>query len=209
MSRRDRTTLLGLIAAIMAGAMIGITTAPERRLPPPPAAGQASFVPGFTVTAPPVHTPLATFTPGGERTATTGAIPTEQLPQVRFTARSTTGTSVAVLPVEVPPAAEYGVGLSGRRSLSGRGMLFYFPDGKGTTGFWMKNTHIDLDIAFIDASMTVISVLQMQAETETVHIPGVPYLAAIEAPKGYYATAGIGVGARVEFLFDVDGLTRR
>jgi len=209
MSRRDCTTLMGLVAAIVAGAVIGVATAPRRTLTPPTAAGQPSFVPVFTVTAPPVQTPLPTFTPGPEPTATTGALPTDQLPQARFTAVSASGTSVTVLPVEVPPSSEYGVGLSGRRSLSGRGMLFYFPDGKGTSGFWMKNTHVDLDVAFIDTSMTVIAVLQMQADTETVHRPGVPYLAAIEAPRGYYAAAGIGAGARVEFLFDVDGLTRR
>ncbi len=88
-------------------------------------------------------------------------------------------------------------------------MLFYYPDGKATSGFWMKNTHIDLDIAFVDASMTVVAVLQMKADTETVHRPSVPYLAAIEAPIGFYASAGVREGAKVQFLFDVAAATRQ
>ncbi len=32
--------------------------------------------------------------------------------------------------------------------------------------------------------------------------------AAIEAPKGYFQSVGIGAGARVEFLFDVSALLK-
>jgi uncharacterized membrane protein (UPF0127 family) len=124
---------------------------------------------------------------------------------VRFTSAS--GASVA-LPVEVPPASEYGIGLSGRRTLDGRGMLFYYPDGKGNSGFWMKDTHIDLEIAFVDTSMRVIAVLTMRAHTDTVHRPNQPYLAAIEAPVGYFSRSGVGAGAKVEFLFDVASLVK-
>lgn len=208
MTSRDRLTLLVLAAILTVGAVVGIVTAlrgaPEtvKGLVPPP-----DFTPGYAVAPPGLPTsrgtPLPTLTPGPEPTAISGSLPTEHLPVIRFTAANS-----VILLVEVPPTSEYGIGLSGRRAFAGRGMLFYFPDGKTTTGFWMKDTHIDLDIAFVDTSMKVIAVLQMQADTETVHRPNAPYLAAIEAPKGYFQSVGIGAGARVEFLFDVSALLK-
>ena len=75
-------------------------------------------------------------------------------------------------------------------------MLFSFPDG-ANTGFWMKGTHIDLDIAFIDSSMVVTHITTMRANTLDIHRPPAPYIAAIEAPAGWYASSGIAVGAQV------------
>lgn len=199
---------------IVVGAALGVLSAPRGDAAPagsisPAASSPPGFsTPGFTVPPAATPPPLATFTPGPEPTATSGAIPTEQLPQVRFTLPGAANAPV-ILPVEAPPASEYGIGLSGRRSLEGRGMVFYYPDGTATSGFWMKNTHVDLDIAFVDRSLTVIAVMQMKADTETVHRPATPYLAAIEAPHGYYAAAGIREGARVEFLYDAAGAARR
>ncbi|TAK78669.1 MAG: hypothetical protein EPO16_03315 [Dehalococcoidia bacterium] len=205
MRRRAWVTLAGFVAVIAAGAAFGVASAPRGAARPVPSVSpSASFTPGFIASP----TALATFTPGPEPTAITGATPTERLPLVRFTP---TGSpfAMAVLPVEVPPTSEYGIGLSGRRSLEGRGMVFYYPDGKGNAGFWMKDTHIDLDIAFVDLSMKVVAVMQMKADTETVHRPSVPYLAAIEAPSGYYAAAGVKEGATVAFLFDIANTVQR
>lgn len=206
MRRRTWFTFASFVAVIAAGAAIGIASAPRGAAKPVPSvAPSAAFTPGFVAPAP---TPLATFTPGPEPTAITGAIPTERLPLVRFMLTGTPAAMV-VLPVEVPPVSEYGIGLSGRRSLEGRGMVFYYPDGKGNAGFWMKNTHINLDIAFVDLSMKVVAVMQMTADTETIHRPSVPYLAAIEAPSGYYAAAGVKEGATVAFLFDIASMAQR
>ncbi len=199
MQRQSRFLLPAFITAILLGAALGVATAPRGEAPVARLTPGASFAPGLSVA------PGSTPEPPAEPTASTGALPIERLPVVRFT--PTAGGSVA-LPVEVPPASEYGIGLSGRRTLDGRGMLFYYPDGKGNSGFWMKNTHIDLEIAFVDTSMTVITVLTMKADTETVHRPNQPYLAAIEAPVGYFSRTGIGAGAKVEFQFDVASLVR-
>ena len=122
---------------------------------------------------------------------------------VRFT--STTGRE-ATLPTEVIPSAEFPIGLSGRRELVGRGMLFYWPDGDSESGFWMKDTHIPLDIAFVDRDLRIIAILQMDAESEEIRRAPAPYLAAIEAPLGWYAEHGIDAGGTVEFLFDPDAL---
>jgi uncharacterized membrane protein (UPF0127 family) len=144
----------------------------------------------------------ATGTP--EPVASTASTPTLQLPRAVFIS----GQARTELPIEVPPEREYGIGLSGRHSLEGRGMLFSFPDG-ANTGFWMKGTHIDLDIAFIDSSMTVTQITTMRANTLDIHRPPTPYIAAIEAPAGWYAASGITVGAQVTVSVDLKAATGR
>lgn len=131
--------------------------------------------------------------------ASTALIPIEELDRVEFS--SVGGT--AILPIEVPPRSEYGIGLSGRYQLGGRGMVFYYAAGN-RGGFWMRNTHIDLDIAFVDFDLQIIDILQMEADTMTIHSPDALYLAAIEAPLGWYETASIGPGDSVRFLFDIE-----
>jgi uncharacterized membrane protein (UPF0127 family) len=147
-------------------------------------------------------TGAATATP--EPVASTAATPTAQLPRATFVS----GQARIDLPIEVPTEKEYGIGLSGRRSLEGRGMLFAFPEG-AKVGFWMKGTHIDLDIAFVDASMKVIQVSTMKADTLDIHQPPTAYVAAIEAPAGWYAASGVAVGAQVTLSVDLKAATGR
>lgn len=147
-------------------------------------------------------TPTATDTPvpaPSEPVASTYFVPTAELPVTRI--NTSDGRSVD-LPTEVPPRDEYGIGLSGRETFQGRGMLFYYPDESGGPGFWMRNTHIDLDIAFIAGDGTILLIRQMTAESEEIHHPGSAYLAGLEAPAGWYETNGIREGDHVEFLFD-------
>lgn len=133
-----------------------------------------------------------------ETVTSTYFIPTSELPLVRF---GTSEGSVE-LAVELPPRSEYAIGLSGRTSLGERGMLFY-RERFGQTGFWMQNTHIDLDIAFVDSEQTIVHITTMLADTADVHRPPEPYVVAIEAPAGWYAEHGIEAGDQVEYLFDL------
>lgn len=153
-----------------------------------------------------VGAPKATATSGAapEPVTSTATVATDALPRATFTS----GDVRVQLPIEVPPEKEYGIGLSGRLNLQGRGMLFAFPDGQNV-GFWMKNTHVDLDIAFIDASMKVIWVTTMRADTLDIHKPPSPYVAAVEAPAGWYAQNKIGVGAVVTLPVDLRTATGR
>lgn len=132
-----------------------------------------------------------------EVVASTYTTLTSDLPLVRFEQAS------VELPVEVPPRSEYAIGLSGREYLDRRGMLFYRED-FGQTAFWMKNTHIDLDIAFVDADRRILLITTMFADTEDIHRPDSPYVVAIEAPAGWYATHGVTKGDTVEYLFDLE-----
>lgn len=134
-----------------------------------------------------------------EPVASTYFVATEALPRVRFV----TGAGSVELPVEVPPRSEYAIGMSGRTELEdGRGMLFHRED-FGQTGFWMKNTHVDLDIAFVDAAGEIVFVTTMLADTLDIHQPGAPYVAAIEVRAGWYAEHGVAAGDRVEYAFDL------
>lgn len=183
--------------AVLCAALFLVGASRSVFLPMTPLAGPS---PTGAVSAP----APASGTPRAEPTASTGALATSALRTAKFTY----GGVVVTLPIEVPPASEYEIGLSGRRSLDGRGMLFAFPDGLNV-GFWMKGTHIDLDIAFVDASMRVIDVQTMRAESLDVHKPPSSYVVAVEAPVGWYAAHGVKTGAQVAFDIDLKTATGR
>lgn len=104
------------------------------------------------------------------------------------------------LPIEVPPRTEYSIGLSGRRSIDERGMLFYFAQTERGP-FWMKNTHIDLSIAFVTTDERIVDIREMRAESTDLVTPSAEYRYAIEAPAGWYAKNRVRVGdtARLNF----------
>jgi uncharacterized membrane protein (UPF0127 family) len=114
--------------------------------------------------------------------------------------------STVPLAVEVPPMTEYGIGLSGRRSLEDRGMLFDFQNNEHTGPFWMKGTHIDLDIAFVGPDIRIIAITRMKAEDETHVTSPRPYRWAIEAPAGWFERNNIRAGDMVHFLYTLPPL---
>ncbi len=195
MKQRSRRHLALIATLLMLAAALLVACDAEEARPSPEEAHATA-----TDSATPAASPSPAPTAGSEGVASTAAIPTDELPRVRFV---TTDGRDATLPIEVPPPEEYRLGLSGRHELEGRGMLFYYPSGESTSGFWMQNTHIDLDIAFVDAGREVLEVLRMEANTERIHRPAEPYLAAIEAPAGWFESHGIAAGAQVEFLFEL------
>ena len=82
----------------------------------------------------------------------------------------------------------------------GTGMLFVFPDSQ-MRSFWMQNTYVALDIAFMDAQMQVVDIQQMEARTEDFHDSRAPAMFALEVPKGWFAAHRIGIGARAKVVF--------
>ena len=111
------------------------------------------------------------------------------------------GSAVA-LPIEIPPRDEYGIGLSGRYALGERGMLFHYPDASDARAFWMKDTHVDLDIAFLGPDLAIREIFGMEAESLEIRRPAAPYQYAIEAPAGWYGRHGVRTGDRARFAFD-------
>jgi len=88
-------------------------------------------------------------------------------------------------------------GLMYRRALDpDAGMLFIFP-ADSRTGFWMRNTYIPLDIAYISADLVVIDIRQGTPLDDTILTPSGPYRYVLEVNRGWFAANGLGVGARV------------
>ena len=135
-----------------------------------------------------------------EPTATTGVLSLEALPRIEFVRGD--GTAAA-LPLEIPARDQYSIGLSGRYELGERGMLFHWDDGTRRRSFWMKNTHIDLDIAFIGSDFVVQEIFGMEAESLDIRTPADIYQYAVEAPSGWYAANGVQVGDSARLLFDL------
>jgi uncharacterized protein len=84
---------------------------------------------------------------------------------------------------------------------AGTGMLFTF-DRDRTGGFWMKDTLVPLDIAFVDDGDEIVAILAMEpCETDPceVYKPEVTYRSALEVPQGWFAAQRIAVGDRLTY----------
>lgn len=98
-------------------------------------------------------------------------------------------------------ADERAQGLKFRDELpAGTGMLFVFPD-QGTRAFWMQDTYIPLDIAYIDASFRIVDIQQMEALSTDTYPSASPFMYALEVPLGWFAEHGVGVGDSIEVVF--------
>lgn len=84
----------------------------------------------------------------------------------------------------------------------GTGMLFVFEDNT-IRSFWMQNTYVALDIAYMDASFVVVDIQQMEPLTTDAHQSTTPAMFALEVRQGWFGEKGIGVGARAEVVFGV------
>lgn len=102
-------------------------------------------------------------------------------------------------------ADERAQGLMYREELpDGTGMLFVFQD-NAHRAFWMANTYIPLDIAYMDPSYRIIDIVAMEPlVTETYPSSG-PAMFALEVRQGWFGEHGIGVGDQPEIVFGIGG----
>lgn len=92
-------------------------------------------------------------------------------------------------------------GLMFRQELPrGRGMLFVFPE-VAIRSFWMRNTFIPLDIAFLDEHLVVVDIQAMEPQTEDLHQSLRPAMFALEVPQGWFAEKGIRLGDTARVVF--------
>ncbi|MDX1567677.1 MAG: DUF192 domain-containing protein [Longimicrobiales bacterium] len=110
------------------------------------------------------------------------------------------GSDTVVAEVADSPS-EHQEGLMHRQELpEGTGMLFVFQS-ESTRSFWMRDTFVPLDIAFLNQGMQVVDIQQMEPETEEYHTSGAPAMFALEVPQGWFEAHGIEPGAQAEIAF--------
>ncbi|HSW28960.1 MAG TPA: DUF192 domain-containing protein [Longimicrobiales bacterium] len=94
-------------------------------------------------------------------------------------------------------------GLMYRQELpDGTGMLFVFEENE-VRSFWMQNTYVALDIAFLDPGLTVVDIQQMAPMTTDNHDSTSPAMFALEVRQGWFAERGIAVGTRAQVVFGI------
>lgn len=90
-------------------------------------------------------------------------------------------------------------GLMYRDSLpEDRGMLFVYPEER-TLSFWMRNTKIPLDVAYVDRAGTIVDIRSMDAQTDRLYESRRPAMYALEMNRGWFREHDVAVGDRVEF----------
>ncbi len=97
------------------------------------------------------------------------------------------GSAAATIAIEIAETqAERARGLMARREMGyDRGMLFLFSEAD-TTGFWMKNTPMSLDIIFVGPDSQVVSIARRTTpfSEETIY-PGAPKQFVVEVRAGF------------------------
>lgn len=88
-------------------------------------------------------------------------------------------------------------GLMYRKKLPWKsGMLFVFPS-EGYHGFWMQNTYIPLDIAFITADFKIAEIHSMVPMSTKIVRPNIPCKYALEVNRGWFKKHSIESGAKI------------
>ncbi|NNF39589.1 MAG: DUF192 domain-containing protein [Gemmatimonadetes bacterium] len=138
---------------------------------------------------------------GGDSTRFDGGAATE----VQEYARVVFDADTVVAEIASTPR-QHEMGLMFRDSVPpGTGMLFVF-DEEEVRGFWMDNTHVDLDVAFIDSSLRIVGFEQLDAMDKEVKDSPAPFMYALEVPRGWFEAHGVSVGDSV--VIDHDGIGR-
>jgi uncharacterized membrane protein (UPF0127 family) len=110
------------------------------------------------------------------------------------------GKESPVLTLEIADNhAKRQLGLMYRRGLEeNSGMLFIFPE-EVPRSFWMKNTFIELDMAFLDSNYRIVSIIRRAKPlTEKAQESGVPARYVLEVSGGSLEKWGIDKGATLK-----------
>ena len=88
-------------------------------------------------------------------------------------------------------------GLMHRTTLAeNSGMFFVFPR-VGRYSMWMLNTHIPLDVAYLDEKGFILNILDMMPHTTTAHSSAGMAKYALEMNQGWFSTKQIKAGEKV------------
>ncbi|HSM07579.1 MAG TPA: DUF192 domain-containing protein [Gemmatimonadota bacterium] len=116
---------------------------------------------------------------------------------VRTTELDVGGVTVTAEIADTPALRERG--LMERDSLpENHGMLFVYPEERDLS-FWMRNTPLALDIAFIDRAGTIVNIETMQPNDDENTVSSRPAMYALEMEAGWFEANGVEPGARIGF----------
>uniref|UniRef100_UPI001396ACD8 DUF192 domain-containing protein n=1 Tax=Treponema endosymbiont of Eucomonympha sp. TaxID=1580831 RepID=UPI001396ACD8 len=87
-----------------------------------------------------------------------------------------------------------------KRIPDGTGMIFVFERDERLR-FWMKDTPVPLSIAYIDSAGAVREIYDMTPFSLAPVASAVSVRYALEVPRGWFARAGIRVGAQIAANF--------
>jgi uncharacterized membrane protein (UPF0127 family) len=118
----------------------------------------------------------------------------------RGTAWVVFGTDTVVAEVAQTEGAR-AQGLMYREDLGeNEGMLFVFQD-VAERAFWMENTYIPLDIAYMDPTFRIIDIKPMEPESADLVESSGPAQYALEVNRGWFQAHGVTVGATPQVFF--------
>ena len=104
------------------------------------------------------------------------------------------GTGTLALMVATTPT-QWATGLMKRRKIaSNAGMLFIYPTSLPRT-FWMKNTSIPLDVAFLDGNGKVMEIRHLAPQSTDPVTSKRPAKYALEVNCGWFAQNRVKVGS--------------
>ncbi len=102
--------------------------------------------------------------------------------------------------------AEREKGLMFRKSLDNdSGMLFVYSS-MNYLYFYMKNTLIPLDIAFLDYDYKIIDIQSMEPLDETIIMSKKKAMYALEVNRGFFDRVGLKIGDRIDFITPIPHL---
>ncbi len=94
-------------------------------------------------------------------------------------------------------------GLMYRSSLPANAGMLFLMDNEQIQSFWMKNTHIPLDIVFADAQKQIVSISpNTPTESTSSILSSKPALYVVEVNGGFCNQHGISAGDKIAFVID-------
>ncbi|MFH0838795.1 MAG: DUF192 domain-containing protein [Candidatus Omnitrophota bacterium] len=91
-------------------------------------------------------------------------------------------------------------GLMFRKKLNEDSGMLFVHDAMDHLGFYMKNTYVPLDIAFIDKDYVVVDIQSMKPLDETLVVSRYRAQFALEVNKGFFKRAGLTIRDKIEFI---------
>jgi uncharacterized membrane protein (UPF0127 family) len=86
----------------------------------------------------------------------------------------------------------------------GTGMLFVFRD-NAVRSFWMANTYIALDIAYLNPSFRIVDMVAMEPLVTDSYPSAAPSMYGLEVRQGWFAEQDIRIGTQAQIEFGVMG----